>query len=96
MANYNKPRGRRGRDRMIFGFATIKVHIDCQLVIDLVWFMVFNAATGRWFSPGPTVSSINKSDRHDMITEILLKVALNTITPKPRNTYCNDTALTLP
>jgi len=34
-------------------------------------------ATGRWFSPGPPVSSTNKTDRHD-ITEILLKVALNT------------------
>ena len=34
--------------------------------------------TGRWFSPGPLVSSTNKTDRHD-ITEILLKVALNTI-----------------
>jgi hypothetical protein len=33
---------------------------------------------GRWFSPGPPVSSNNKTDRHD-ITEILLKVALNTI-----------------
>jgi hypothetical protein len=30
------------------------------------------------FSPGPPVSSINKTDRHD-ITEILLKEALNTI-----------------
>ena len=29
--------------------------------------------------PGPSVSSTNKTDRHD-ITEILLKVALNTIT----------------
>jgi hypothetical protein len=35
-------------------------------------------ATGRWFSSGPPVSSTNKTDRHD-ITEILLKVALNTI-----------------
>jgi hypothetical protein len=35
-------------------------------------------ATGRWFSPGLPVSSTNKTDRHD-ITEILLKVALNTI-----------------
>jgi hypothetical protein len=34
--------------------------------------------TGRWFSPGSPVSSTNKTDRHD-ITEILLKVALNTI-----------------
>ena len=35
-------------------------------------------ATGRWFSPSTQVSSTNKTDRHD-ITEILLKVALNTI-----------------
>jgi hypothetical protein len=34
--------------------------------------------TGRWFSPGPPVSSTNKTDCHD-ITEILLKLALNTI-----------------
>jgi hypothetical protein len=34
--------------------------------------------TGRWFSPGPLVSSTNETDHHD-ITEILLKVALNTI-----------------
>ena len=32
----------------------------------------------RWFSPGTPVSSINKTNRHD-ITEILLKVALNPI-----------------
>jgi hypothetical protein len=31
-----------------------------------------------WFSPGPPDFSTNKTDRHD-ITEILLKVALNTI-----------------
>jgi hypothetical protein len=36
-------------------------------------------ATGRWFSPGTLVSSTNKTGHHD-ITEILLKVALNTIT----------------
>ena len=34
-------------------------------------------AAGRWFSSGPLVSSINKTDRHD-ITEILLKQALHT------------------
>ena len=33
----------------------------------------------RWFSPGTSVFSTNKTDRHD-ITEILLKMALNTIT----------------
>ena len=38
-------------------------------------------AAGRWFSLGP---STNKTDRHH-ITEILLKVALNTI--KPTNLY---------
>ena len=36
-------------------------------------------AAGQWFSPGIPVSSTNKTDSHD-ITEILLKVALNTIT----------------
>jgi hypothetical protein len=36
-------------------------------------------ATGWWFSP---VSYTNKTDRHD-ITEMLLKVALTTITPPP-------------
>ena len=35
-------------------------------------------ATGLWFSPGTPVSSTNKIDHHD-ITEILLKIALNTI-----------------
>ena len=37
-------------------------------------------AAGWWFSPGTPVSSTNKIDCHD-ITEILLKVALNTIKP---------------
>jgi len=36
-------------------------------------------AKGRWLSPGTPVSSTNKADRY-YITEILLKVALNTIT----------------
>jgi hypothetical protein len=35
-------------------------------------------ATGQWFSLGTAVSSTNKTDHQD-ITEILLKVALNTI-----------------
>jgi hypothetical protein len=37
----------------------------------------------RWFSPGTLVSSTNKTDHHD-ITDILLKVALNTINHKPQ------------
>ena len=36
-------------------------------------------AAVRWFYPGTTPSTINKTDLHD-ITEILLKLALNTIT----------------
>ena len=41
-------------------------------------------ATGRWFSLGTSVSSANKTDRHD-ITEILLKVMLNTKPNQPIN-----------
>ena len=41
-------------------------------------------ATGLWFSPDTSFSSNNKTDRHD-ITEILLKVALNT-NYKPNHT----------
>jgi len=40
---------------------------------------------GRWFSPGIPVSSTNKADRHN-ITEIFLKVALNTIS-QPTTLY---------
>ena len=36
-------------------------------------------ATSHWFSPGTSVSPTNETNCHD-ITEILLKVALNTIT----------------
>jgi hypothetical protein len=37
---------------------------------------------GQWFSLGSSVSSTNKTDRHD-IAEILLKVALNPISTLP-------------
>jgi hypothetical protein len=47
-------------------------------VIFACWWL----AADLWFSPGTLVSSINKTDHHD-VTEILLKVALNTITPSP-------------
>ena len=58
----------------------ISIRARCTTLCDKVcqWL-----ATGRWFSPGPPVSSINKTDRLD-IAEILLKVALNTI-----KQYCN-------
>jgi hypothetical protein len=60
-----------GRYHMVVGFSTTcaisAYHQVCQ------W-----PAAGQWFSPCIPVSSTNKTDRHD-ITEILLKVALNTI-----------------
>jgi hypothetical protein len=40
--------------------------------------------TGRWFSLSTPVSSTNNTDHHD-ITEILLKVALNTVDLKTKN-----------
>jgi hypothetical protein len=41
-------------------------------------------ATGLWFSPGPPVSSTNKTDRHD-ITEILMKLSFFSITKQTKN-----------
>ena len=85
-------RDRRGRDRFIVGFTTIYAisayhHLRCEFELrsgevysiqhDKVcqWL-----ATCQWFSSGTPVYSTNKTDCHD-ITEILLKVALNTINP---------------
>ena len=63
----------------------ISIRVRCTTLCDQVcqWL-----ATGQWFSPGPPVSSTNKTDRQD-ITEILLKVAINTIkqTYKPKQLY---------
>jgi hypothetical protein len=42
---------------------------------------VVKFVSGRWFSLSHLVSSTNKTDRY-VITEILLKVTLNTIKPK--------------
>jgi hypothetical protein len=39
-------------------------------------------AAGQWFSPSTLVSSTSKTNHHN-ITEILLKVVLNIITPNP-------------
>ena len=77
---------------MVVGFTTTRVisayhHYSCEFE-PRSWRSVLDTtlcdkvrqllATGRWFSPGTPVSSTNKIDRHD-ISEILLKVALNTI-----------------
>ena len=64
------------------------VPITTNVVNSLSWRVVFDTtlcdticerlSAGRWFSPATPVSFTNKTDRHD-ITEILLKVVLNTI-----------------
>jgi hypothetical protein len=73
-----------GRDHIVVGFTTtyaisVYHHWCCEFGYRSgkgVQHYVIKFVSGLWFSPG---SSINKTDRHD-ITEILLKVALNTIT----------------
>ena len=74
--------GHFGRDRMVVWFSTTCAISEFE---PRSWWGVLDTtlcdkvcqwlATGLWFS---LVSSTNKTDRHD-ITEILLKVALNTI-----------------
>ena len=49
-------------------------------------------ATGGWFSLGTPVYPTNKTDLHD-ITEISLKVALNTITLMPITIYMHYTEI---
>jgi hypothetical protein len=61
----------------------ISFRVRCTTLFDKV---SPRLATGRWFSPGPPVSSTNKTDRHD-ITEILLKVALSTIKHTNKQIY---------
>jgi hypothetical protein len=58
-------------------FSPVKHAILSNWDFEIIFFEV-TVATGRWFSLGISVSSTNKSENHD-ITEILLKVALNTI-----------------
>jgi hypothetical protein len=83
-------RVRRGRDRMVFGFTTACAisayhHRSCEfeshsgvLYATLCDNVCQWLAAGCWFYPGTPVSFTNKTDRHD-ITEIVVKVALNTI-----------------
>jgi hypothetical protein len=47
--------------------------------------LMHHLATGHWFSTGIPVSSTNKTDRHNT-SEILLKVALNTIKQTSKQT----------
>ena len=84
-------RGRHGRDRMVDEFTTtyaisVYHHWCCEFesrwgrgdqhyVIKSVSYL---RRPGRWFSSGPPVSSTNKTVCYN-VTEILLKVVLNTI-----------------
>ena len=97
--NLTFTRGRRGRDRMVVEFTTtyaisayqhcccefesISFRARCTTLCDQVWQWL---ATGWWFSPGTPISFTNKTDRHDII-EILLKVALNNIKQKSKQTF---------
>ena len=84
-------RCRRGRDRMVVigTYATSAYHHHSCEFQTRSWRGVLDTTlcdkvcqwleAGQRFSPGTQVSSTNNSDRQD-ITEILLKVALNTIT----------------
>ena len=66
------------------------IMISCSIHLDLIMIIMVmkrsnklstgiynNLVSDRWFSPGSPVCSTNKTDCHD-ITEIFLKVALNT------------------
>ena len=64
----------------------IPIRARCTTLCDNVCQLL---ATGLWFSLCPPISSTNKTDRHD-ITEILLKVALNTMKQIDKvNNYIN-------
>ena len=100
--------GRCGHERVIVGFTTTYVisaykhwcyefefHSGRSVhhyVIVCQWL-----AAGQWFSPGTPVPSTNKTN-HNNITEILLKVALNTINinqTKPTYSYFNFDTLAM-
>ena len=75
---------------------SIKYHFltnigDVVVVIDTTLCDNVCPPTGRWIFP---VSSTNKTDRHD-ITEILLKVVLNTNKPIIKNIIVNKTKVIL-
>ena len=58
------------------------VTFDFTCVLNITCDSLSVNSADQWFSPGTAVSSTNKTDHHK-ITEILLKAALNTITPSP-------------
>ena len=62
----------------------VPLSLDCPYLI----------APGRWFSPGPLVSSTNKTDCHDK-TKILLKVAIRTTKQTSNKLVLTNLATTL-
>ena len=62
-------RGGRGRD----GMAVVSSNAVYGELYSIQHYVI-----GRWFSPGTSVSSTYKTDRHD-IAEILLKMTFKTI-----------------
>jgi hypothetical protein len=76
------------RDCMIVGFTSINAYVSSNPVngeVYLIQHCVINFVSDlwqacRWFSPGTPTSTTDKTDCHDR-AEILLKVALITITP---------------
>ena len=66
----------RGHDCIVVGFTTTCAIGACSWR-DVLDTTICNKIC-QWFSPGTPVTSTNKTDHHN-ITEILLKVALNTI-----------------
>ena len=89
-------RGQRGRDGMVVWLITTYA-MNAYIITDVVssnpvqadiidttlcYKVCQWAVAGQWFSPCTLVSSTNKTERHD-ITEILMKVVLNTISHPP-------------
>jgi hypothetical protein len=81
---------------LIYGFTTAYAisayhHLCCEFEFYSWWGVLDTTvhdkvcqwpAAGQWFSPGSPVSFTNKNDLHN-ITEILLKMAFNTINLTP-------------
>jgi len=57
---------------------SVSITTNVVIPLDTTLYMIKFVSDLRQVSAGPLISSTNKTDRHD-ITEILLKVALNTI-----------------
>jgi hypothetical protein len=68
-----------------FSMHRISIRTRCTTLCDKVcqWL-----ATGRWFSPGPPVSSTNKTDRHDITVYLVIKAGTMWPLFKVKDWYC--------